>query len=939
MKKTILSILLFLISIFIFANGIIRGTVIDDATGEPIMSANVLIDGTDIGTLTDFDGNYSLKLKAGTYTVIISSIGFTKTIINNVIVTNNVIKSLDISLSPANEQLQEIVINSSKSRHSASALLTMQKKSVKLLDGISSESISKNGDSNVANALKRVTGVSIEDGKYIYVRGLSDRYTKTTLNGVTIPGLDPDKNTVQMDLFPTNLVDNIIVYKTFSPDLSGDFTGGLVNINTKDFPRRKTFVVGLGYGYTSGMNFNSNFILYKQGSSDWLGFGNNTRKLGFNENTIIPDESLNNPQLTKLTKSFSKELGVTKGADSFLNQNFNLSFGNQYEKENVILGLNIALNYASDFTFYSDIKQGIYFKDTNSSINKLEKREVTTGSLGENNVIWSGLIGGALKFDKNKYSISLFHSQNGNGQAADYISQNFDETNATLYKDAIQYSQKSISNLILKGKHYIYDNKWTLNWKLSPTYSSILEPDVRSTRLSYDNTTDTFQLQLGDGAGINRYYRSLHEINFAAKADVNYRFKFLNDTDSKLKFGFANTFKTRDYNILDFSINKTSDFNNFTENPNTILIDSNIWNTTSQSGVFVQGLQNRNNKYHANSNIFAGYIMDELKISEKFKTIVGVRVEKAIINYDGYFNTVKFKKLVHNEMVILPSLNIIYATHKNSNLRLSYSKTVARPSFKEKSNAHIFDPISQNLFIGNLTLKETNIDNLDIRWENFFQSGQMVSVSGFYKNFKNPIEIVPFQLSPNNIQPKNTENAIVYGCELEIKKNLTKENAKFHITTGLNFTYIFSKVNIKKVIVNTNGKTEYELRKENARDGETIEKFRTMQGQSPFIVNASINLYNENFNTNLSYNVQGEKLTIVGSGIVPDVFEDPFNSLNFKGSYIFGKDRRYKISFAVKNILNDNFNQYFSSYKSDNEVYRSYSKERNFSIGFNYKIN
>ena len=938
MKKNILILVTLFITNSIFATGIIRGTVIDSSNGEPVMSANVIIEGTKIGTATDFDGNYSLQVTAGTYTVVISSLGYNTIKIENTIINDNEVKSLDITIDPSNLQLEEIIITSTKTKRTESAVLTMQKKSPKFLDAISFESISKNGDANIASAIKRVTGISVENGKYIYVRGLSDRYTKTTLNGVSIPGLDPDKNTVQMDLFPTNLIDNIVVYKTFSPDLPGDFTGGLVDITTKDFPRKKTFEIGLGYGYTNNMHFNDDFILYQQGSLDWLGFGNNSRKLNFNPNIIIPDESLNDPNLTNLTNSFSKELGVKKGANSFLDQNYNISFGNQYEKEKVTLGLNLAFNYANNYTFYDDVVQGVFFKDADTNVNKLDKREVTQGTLGKNDVIWSGLIGGAMKFNKSKYAASIFHSQNGNGQAADYISQDFDETNSTLYKDAIQYSQRSVTNLILKGNHYLNENKFNVVWKVSPTYSSILEPDVRSSRLSFDSETNTFDLQLGDGAGISRNFRTLTETNISTRADVIYRFNFLNDDNSKLKFGFANTFKNRDYEILNYCINSTSDFNNFTEDPNTILDNANIWNATSQSGVFVQGFEDLNNQYNSFSNTIAVYVMNQVKASNKLKAVYGVRVENASIDYDGYFNNQIFKKQVHNELVILPSLNFIYALSDKANLRLSYAKTVARPSFKEKSNAHIFDPISQNLFIGNLDLKETNIDNVDIRWENFFKSGEMISLSGFYKNFTNPIEIVPFQLSPNNIQPKNAGTAVVYGGEFEIKKRLSREDAKLNVSVGANFTYLISKVDTKNVVVNTNGKTEYELRQENARTNEDIDQFRSMQGQSPFIINSSFNISNEKFDANLSYNVQGKKLAIVGSGIVPDVFEDPFHSLNFKSSYKFGNDNKYKFSFSVKNLLDDNFEQYFDSYNASKEIYRSYSRQRSFSVSFSYKV-
>ena len=938
MKKILISLFIICSTQLLFAKGIIRGSIQDVESGDPVMGANIVIEGTEIGTTTDFDGYYSLQIPEGEHSIIVSAIGYQSLKIKTVNINANDIKLLNIVLKPSVEMLNEVVLTASNSRRTAAALLAIQRKSVKIINGISSETINKTGDTNVANALKRITGVSVEKGKYVYVRGLSDRYTKTTLNGVSIPGLDPDKNTVQMDLFPTNLVDNIVVYKTFSPDLPGDFTGGLVDIATKDFPVRKTFVISSGLGYSTGMNFNKNFVLYEAQSRDWIGLGYATRKLGFPENTTIPDESLNNPRLTELTNSFSKELGVKHGANTFLNQNYSLSYGNQYNHTKSTLGLLFAFNYKNDYTYYDNVYQGIFFKNTDNQINKLDKREVSKGSYGENNVVWSALLGAAIKLDKNKYSLSIFHSQNGKGQAADYIAHNFDETNATLYKDGIQYAQKSVTNIMLKGTHYIKDNGFKIAWKIAPTYSKILEPDVRSTRLSYDDTDQHFHLQLGDGAGIDRYYRDLGEINLVAKSDVSLRFHLLHDDNSKLKFGLSNTLKNRNYSIDTYTFSKTSDFDEFTEDPNSILIDEHIWNTQSQSGMFVKGFQDLNNQYNATSNIAAAYILNEWKIFEELKTIYGVRVEHAITHYKGYYNNATFNKQVLNTTNLLPSLNLIYSVAEKTNWRLSYSKTLARPSFKEKSNAHIADPISQNFFIGNLNLKETKISNIDIRWEHFMKKGQLISASGFYKNFTNPIEIVPFQLSPNNIQPKNTEQAVVYGGEVEIIKQLSKEKAKTNIRIGANLTYILSRVNTQKVIINNNGKTEYQLRKEVARIGEQVSKYRPMQGQSPFLFNANLNIKHKTFESNLSYNIQSRKLAIVGSGIVPDVYEDSFHSLNFKTSFNFGNQKSYKVSVSAKNILNDTFNQYYESYGASKEIYRSNDLARSFNLKITYTI-
>lgn len=938
---SLFSIKAFSITIGNLTTGTVKGIVIDEKTNEPVFAANVYIEGTSTGSTTDFDGKFSFSVEKGDYTVVVSSIGFDTKKIENVSVNPGKETVLNIKISSGSVKIEEAIVKRQRNTRGEAALMTIQKKSANVIDGISAESFSKSGDGDVASAIKRVTGVSIEGGKYVYVRGLGDRYTKTILNGMTIPGLNPDKNTVQMDLFPTNLIDNIVVYKSFSPDLPGDFTGGMVDVKTKSLPSKQSLDVNIGLGYTTAMNFNKDFILYNKGKTDFVAFAGNDRQLNFAHNTVIPDESENKPKLYELSKGFNKELGVKRNAPSFLNQSYGISYGNKYKKAENTFGLNLALNYSNSYKYYYDVYRGIFYKDTeDKDIYNLDKREVSKGAIGQNEVLWSGLLGGAINFKQNTITATLFHSQNGVGRAAEYISQNYDETKATLYKDAIDYSQKSVTNFLLSGKHDMKDEKFNLNWKLAPSYSNISEPDVRSTKLSYNKDTKVFSLKLGDGAGIDRYFRDLNEINMASNIDFIINFKLWNDKKAKIKMGVANTYKTRDYSIVHYRFNKTNDFTSFTDNPNDILQEENYWTAENQSGLYVEGSENLDNQYNSIYNIAGAYIMNELPITTKFKAIYGLRVENAIIHYNGHYDNKAIDKMVHNEFAFLPSVNLVYKLIKDMNMRASYSRTVARPSFKEKSNAHIDDPISQTVFIGNLNLKEAYIHNADLRWEYFFKRGEIISLSGFFKHFKNPIEMVPFQLSPNNIQPKNIKQAIVYGGELEFKKKLTKEGAKLKIYLGTNITYIYSQVNTKDVIVDENGKTEYDIRVENARTGEKINIFRPMQGQSPYIVNAFINfgLDSLGLEMNLSYNVQGEKLAIVGSGVVPDVYENPFHSLNFKASYKFGKKDKMKLSLVAKNILNDNFEQFYKSYKADKEIYMSYSRGTGFSLGFSYKF-
>ena len=934
--------ILFLVTISNFtllATGVIQGKITEAITGEEIIGANVFVQGTYDGVGTDIEGNYVLELSPGKYSLEITAIGYQTKVITEVIVIEKQNNTLNIVLNPAIQKLEEAVISVQANKRNNVALIALQRRSANVLNGISSESISKAGDGTAAAAMKRITGVSVEDGKYVYVRGLGDRYTKTTLNGMTIPGLNPDKNTVQMNLFPANIIDNIVVYKTFTPNLPGDFTGGLVDIATKDFPNSKTLSVSIGLGITSDMNFNKSAILYNTGSHDWLGFAGKERRLHFNPRIGIPDETENNTYLGDITSGFNRELGVKKSISPKINHKYAIVFGNQYRKQKAIIGLNLALNYASKYTFYDDVYQGLFFKDVENPNNyQLIKQEVTTGSIGQQEVLWSGLINGAIKYKKHTFSASLLHSQNGTGKAADYISQDFDETNATLYKDAIEYSQKSVTNLLLRGKHTLKEDKTTLEWKISPTYSNILEPDVRSTRLSFNEESNTFSLQLGDGAGIDRFYRDLNEVNLASDIDFTLNFDQKQERIAKIKMGISNIYKSRDYAIMLYQFHSTTDFDEFTEDPNTILTNNHLWNSSSQSGMYVTGNRDLNNEYRSTSMLSAAYVMNEIFLTSSLKAIYGVRVENAKINYNGYYNNTPLDSLVHDELCVLPSLNLVHKLTEKMNIRGSFSKTVARPSFKEKSNAHIDDPISQTVFIGNINLQETKISNLDLRWENYFSLREMISVSGFFKQFSNPIELVPFELNPNNIQPKNIKEALVYGAELEFKRRLTQK-PKLHVDLSTNLTYIISKVNTKDIKVDEL-KSEYDLRVENARTGEDIEVYRAMQGQAPYIINTMLNfgLDSLGLETNISYNVQGKRLVIVGSGIVPDVYEAPFHSLNLKTTYRFGANDQAQISLSIKNILNQKFNQFYDSIEADTKTYLSYSKESSFGIGFRYKF-
>lgn len=921
--------------------GTVCGTVVDDQTGEPIIGLSVMTADTPAVTITDFDGNFSLSLEEGKHTLIFSYLSYARQQLNDLEVKAGETVRLSVRMQPQSQALSEVTVTAQAVRNTELSLLTIQKKSANMIDGISSQTFERSGDGNAAAALKRVTGISVEDERNVYVRGLGDRYTKITLNGMEISGLDPDRNTVQMDIFPSSLIDNMIVYKNFSPDQPGDFAGGVVDIVTKDFPGRKTFSVSAGLAYNPAVHFRNDFILYGKTPADWMAFGKTQRQLPFDASVIIPDPVLDDIKLHDLTASFNPQMAVCKSGN-FLDQSYGLSHGNQIRRKKATWGYNLAFNYSSEYTFHDFAEFGEYQKNSDKKIYELEPLKNTAGSIGTHDILWSSLAGAAVKFDKHKIGFMLLHIQNGEQRAADLTQYDFFNS-ATLIKDNLEYTQRTITNGLVSGKHRF--SKLEIEWKNSLTYSQIADPDLRTTAFSVTENDTT--LNSGDGAQVNRIFRNLHELNESFKTDLTFPFKQWTGLDARLKFGVACTYKLRNYEILNYKF-QVEGVTTFSGNPDWLFRDENIWMPESGRGTYVTGAVEPANAYEAASNVLGIYVMNELPLHGSIKAIYGARLEKAANYYNGQNNTgtiVYEHEKVLDKIDWLPSLSLIYMITENMNLRASYGRTVARPTFRENSIAQIYDPIQDRTYLGGIDLaagthvRESRIDNFDLRWEYFFKPGEIISVSGFRKHFTDPIEIVAFELNPDNVQPRNVGNGTVWGMELELRKNFAFIHEKLKaLSAGTNVTFVASaiKMSNEEYI----GSTGDGGRLGNAREGETVTDTRAMSGQSPCVVNASLSYSNPEIgmDASLSYNVQGKRLSVVGSGRVPDVYELPFNSLNLKVSKTLGKSESWQISFSAENLLGSDKKKVYESFKAEERLYEFYSPGRSFAVGLSYRI-
>ncbi|NDV15158.1 TonB-dependent receptor [Muricauda sp. TY007] len=937
MHKKILSVIAISLALvqFAFAQvGTIRGELTDGEFNDVLPFANILVKGTTVGTTSDFEGAYSLEVEPGTYTVVFSYIGYTPQEITDVVVEAGKITELNVLLQPASAQLDEVVVTTTVRKNTEASVLNLQKNSVTLMDGLSLEGIKTMGASNIASAVKRVPGVSVQDGKYVYVRGLGDRYTKSILNGMDIPGLDPDKNTVQMDIFPTNILENVIVLKSASAELPADFTGGVVNIITKDFPTQKQMSISASVGYNPSMHFQDNYLSYEGGATDFLGFDDGTRELPFPSNSVIPSpsDSNRNSILDDYTRAFESNMAAQEQTSK---PDFSLgfSYGNQFNVGDNTLGFIASLDYKNTTRFYEGFENGIYQKAPESDIYELRFDRRQRGDLGTNNVLGSALVGLSYKTGRSKYRLNLLHIQNGESRAALYDQRTEISNALDVVKDNLEYSERSVSNLLLSGKHTSEDASFTSEWSLSPTLTSVQDKDVRLT--TFIVNPDGFTIS-SDAGFPTRLWRDLKEVNAVGKIDFTKSYSLF-DNKALFKFGGLYSYKQREYGIYNYDIA----FYNFSTaslngDPDAILLEENIWTRENNSGSYARGNFQPANSFDSNQNTTAFYLSNEFKFADRLRAIIGVRAENFTTFFTGQNNTgteVYNEEKTISELDFFPSANFIYEVKDNVNMRLSYSKTTARPSFKELSVVQIADLLTGVLFLGNLDLQPTYIDNFDFRFEVFGDSAQMFAISSFYKKFKDPIEIVAYDITaPNQFTPRNSPSADVLGLEFEARKNFgfITEGLK-DLSLNVNVSIIDSKIEMAK-----GENQEYDSRQTFARDGETIDETRQLQGQSPFLVNAGLNYNNRNIGleTGVFYNVQGKTLEVVGFGQNPDVFTQPFNSLNFNFSKTFGQEQNSKITLKVNNILNDTRESLYDSFGAAKQNFSYREIGTAFSLGY-----
>lgn len=884
--KILYSILFLFFSSLAFSQTKITGTVSDSLTGESLIGATVFIQDLNIGTTTDLDGNFSLVTKPGKLLLEVKYISY-KNYKKEIVVSD--ITNIQILMSPDIQEMNIINIVSTVNKDSQTSLIETQKNSSTSVDGVTSDSFKKTPDSKASDVIKRISGASIQDGKFIVIRGLNDRYNFGTINGSTLPSSESDKRAFSFDIFPSNMIDNILIYKTANPDQSAEVTGGLITINTSEVKDKNFQYVQIGQSYNLLTTFKE-FKSYGSSNLDYIGTGSNYRSLP----NVLPStqefSSLNKDEkadLSKLIKndwSTSNQIAPTNQSIQFLT--------NRFWKKRYYFGFVFGYNY--QLVYNTNLLTRNEFEESETEvIKKMELRD----SLFAQTVLHSSMLNFKFKFnDNNIIKLKNIYSINSD-----------DKTNVRngvreLDNDPRQwersynmwYTQNNLLTTQLIGEHKFRNSK--LDWNIG---FSDIEREVPNLRrivyrkysMNENDTTENYTAVIQRNGTIptaagNMFWSFSKENILTSKIDWTITLP-IKKVKIDFKTGILSQNRYRNFESRNFGFSQYNPTGSTFDNsllllsPNTIFSPENLGLLESGKGGFkLEESTSVDDSYEANSKLFAGYIMTDINLTKELRITGGARVE----SYNQVFKYIEFgsnkQRIIDTINIdITPSVNLIYFLNEKYKVRFSYFKSLSRPEFRELAPFTFYNFIQDNILSGNPSLKRGIVENFDLRFEFYPRSNQIISISGFYKDFKDPIELInrTGTSGSSELYFTNVNSAKSYGGELEIRLKLLD-----NLTLYSNASIIKSVVDLHDIV------------------GSEID--RPLQGQSPYIINSGIFLNNRknDLSATISYNVIGPRIYIVGNVQEPSVWENRRNVIDFQLSKTFNN---LEIKFNVKDIL------------------------------------
>lgn len=885
--------------------GMVAGVVRDGFNGMTLPSAPVTVVSTGRTVYTELDGGFRVRAPAGPQEIRVSFGGYTPRVLAVEVAAGETAR-LEVVLEM--ERFTEEVVVTAEAVEAelftAEAQLVERQKAAAITDNLASEEMKENADSNAASAMKRVTGLTVVDNQYVFVRGLGERYSNTTLNGAVLPTTEPDKRVVPLDLFPTGLIESVSVVKSYLPDKPADFSGGLVEIDPLSFPSEPV----LSFSMSQGMNSRTSFrdgLGYAGGARDWLGFDDGTRGLP----AAIPNERA--VRTSRFTNAGFTPSELEAMGESFANvwspettpirqdQSFSFVAGNSWDRFGAIVSGTWSESHQNQ-----DEERNFYAVSAGDLEIQNEYDFATTTSKTS-----TGLVGNlAYRFSgHHRMALENFYTHNSKNEARIFQGYNND-VGEDIRNTRLFWVEETIFSSTLSGEHFLPGLASSqLEWKATLSRAARDEPDLRETLYEYNPAVEDFVLADESQSGF-RMFNDLDDEVRELGFDWSAFFTQWSGLPAMFKFGPSLTLRERDFRSRRFRLNpRIAGAVDLTAEPEEIFTPENIG-----SSYELREETRPTDTYGAEQTVTAAYGMLDLPLGRNLRVIGGVRVERSrqqVDTFDPFSTTSGTITARLEDTDLLPGVNAVYALTDRTNLRASYSHTVNRPEFRELAPFEFTDVVGGRAVVGNPDLQRALIRNLDLRFETFSGAGEVLAASVFYKDFSNPIERIVQPTAQLRTSYTNAVGARNAGVELESRQQFGR------LTGSANYTYVDSRIELE------------------AASGEVQTNLgRPLAGQSAHVFNlsADLDLPEVGGSFRVLYNYFGERIVDVGSLGMPDIYEEGRGSLDA----VFSKKlASWSLRASFDNLLDAEHR-----FTQGGKMQRTFGLGRSFSLSVSYAV-
>ena len=887
--------------------GRVVGRVVDGETGQPLPGAQVRIEGTNVGGLSGVDGRYILlRVPAGPRNVRVLYLGHGEKTVQGVVVPTDGAVIQDVSLVSTAIAVEGITVSAARERGSVSSALNAQRTAVAVTSSTTAEQIARSPDSDAAQAVQRVSGVTVRDGKYVFVRGLGERYTTTSLNGARVPSPEPEKKVVPLDLFPSGLLDAITTSKTFTPDQPGDFSGASVNLKTRSFPARRM----LQFSFSGGVNsqaVSQDIPMPVTTGREWLGMAAGDRALPTQLTDVSDFTHLTQSDINGLIRGFPRDWTFDQSRGQ-PNASGSLSFGG----EDPIFGQRIGYAGALTYSRSQEVKS-----------DELRSRAVPgdaegtpvpynpfLGSTGQTSVLWGGLVNLSTYLGhSSKIELNTTYDRTADNSAhLDWGTLEEFQQVDSVRRTSLQYVERTVRSSQLRGEHQIGEND-KVTWSATSSAVSRREPDRSDLAYGYEFAPTGERLPLAWLGFIpeaaKRTSSDLSED--VLSGDLDYERSF---GDVRVKVGGAYRDTQRDAHSASYNLRALGlDAAARAAAPEELFYGP---YTDGHTAKIALEPNSSGGTYNASDNVAAGFGMVEFPVGSRIRVIGGARLERWKLDMSAEPTSRAEVAITRTNTDVLPSLALNMELTDEQTLRLSASQTLARPEYRELAPITYRDMLGEREVFGDSSLVRTLVQNYDARWEWYPSFDEVLSIGVFAKRFDNPIEQIDVATSGvSQLSFINAESATNYGVELEVRKRL-----------GL--VAMFANATLMTSHINTSNSTLSALTNDN----------RPMVGQAPYVVNAGLTYTSDSdaLSATLLYNVVGERITSAAvTPIVVDTYERPRQLLDF--SIRFPLTEGMSGKFDAKNLLNSAYEE-----RQGDVVRYRYLMGRSFSIGASWRL-